>query len=282
MLSIKVRGSFGTHSCRALLWQLFDGNVDLTPHGVPDILVVTNLLAYPSRTSNSYLEEQEKMLQEIDEVLDSEGTVVFNHAYRFLCLREREHPNFHEFQAIHAPEYLLPGNRAGEVYAAAACAAEGRVPDTRIETVMRQFRGAAGHFELVTERNGVRYFNNACSSIPSNAVMSLMPFTDRITMITGGDSGGTCSYPFSGLALMIVSYVETLILYGDTADAIEYQVREKLKRRTTKLFILRAESIEEAAVLARAETPSGTSVLFSPAIGGKQEDGELFRKGVLS
>ena len=161
MVTVRVLGSYGTESVEAVLRQMFDAEeksiaIVEYPEDVPDVMIVTAMLAYPNCFGNSYLKLQDSMLEQMDKVLENGGRAVVNSVYRFLCLRERNHPNFVEFEAEKDPiQTLRPGTRAQEAALAAKLAAQ----------------------------------PYSAASILSHTAMSLLPFEDPITLITGGRYG---------------------------------------------------------------------------------------------
>ena len=231
MVTVRVLGSYGTESVEAMLRQMFDAEEKSIafvedPEAVPDVMIVTAM--------------QESMLEQMDKVLENGGRAVVNSVYRFLCLRERNHPNFVEFEAEKDPiQTLRPGTRAQEAALAAKLAAQ----------------------------------PYSAASIPSHTTMSLLPFEDPITLITGGDMDPEHPFPFGGIALMVVSYVDNVILYGNSADELENQVVQALKPRKSHTFIFWAESMEEAVAMAAEETQEGTACLFSPSVQAEEGEG---------
>lgn len=195
MVTVRVLGSYGTESVEAMLRQMFDAEEKSIafvedPEAVPDVMIVTAMLAYPNCFGNSYPKLQDSMLEQMDKVLENGGRAVANSVYRFLCLRERNHPNFVEFEAEKDPiQTLRPGTRAQEAALAAKLAAQPYLKEETIDRVIEKFQGIPGHFYLVAERKGVWYFNNSAASILSHTAMSLLPFEDPITLITGGRYG---------------------------------------------------------------------------------------------
>ncbi len=244
MVTVRVLGSYGTESAEAMLRQMFDAEEKSIafvedPEAVPDVMIVTAMLAYPNCFGNSYLKLQDSMLEQMDKVLENGGRAVVNSVYRFLCLRERNHPNFVEFEAEKDPiQTLRPGTRAQEAALAAKLAAQ----------------------------------PYSAASILSHTAMSLLPFEGPITLITGGDMDPEHPFPFGGIALMVVSYVDNVILYGNSADELENQVIQALKPRKSHTFIFWAESMEEAVAMAAEEIQEGTACLFSPSV--QSEEGE--------
>lgn len=279
MVTVRVLGSYGTESVEAMLRQMFDAEEKSIafvedPEAVPDVMIVTAMLAYPNCFGNSYLKLQDSMLEQMDKVLENGGRAVVNSVYRFLCLRERNHPNFVEFEAEKDPiQTLRPGTRAQEAALAAKLAAQPYLKEETIDRVIEKFQGIPGHFYLVAERKGVWYFDNSTASILSHTAMSLLTFEDPITLITGGDMDPEHPFPFGGIALMVVSYVDNVILYGNSADELENQAIQALKPRKSHTFIFWAESMEEAVAMAAEETQEGTACLFSPSVQAEEGEG---------
>lgn len=71
-------------------------------------------------------------------------------------------------------------------------------------------------------------------------------------------------FPFGGIALMVVSYVDNVILYGNSADELENPVIQALKPRKSHTFIFWAESMEEASPWRQRRHRKAPHVCFPP------------------
>lgn len=261
---------------------------DLT--GSPTVAVVTNLLAYPLESGTSYNELIQCCCQLLCHGPGCKWIIV-NRNYRFVYANIGkiqgdiiEFGTFGEMEkgaylkedelvlcldgtarvAVRQSELLLPGIRNMEIYLAAIAAAGLFMPVEAMGGLVRQFKGAPSHYEYVRNLNGVTYYNNADSLLPSHAVTALIPFEQRIIFITGGDVDPVNPIPYKGLGLMIVSYVKKLIVIGDSSDDILTETSKIRKYSSEKLKMVKAVSLQDAVLEAHKEAVEGDVVLFSP------------------
>jgi UDP-N-acetylmuramoylalanine--D-glutamate ligase len=164
---------------------------------------------------------------------------------------------------------------------ASFAAAGGRWEDWReaCENVFNAFPGVEHRLEFVTERDGVRYYNDSKATDPEATMAALGTLPGPIVLILGGFDKKT---PFDGLARLISEKpVRACVLMGQTAPAIEAALRAQPRVPE----IARAASIEEAA---RFPARPGETVLLSPACASWDmfrnftERGNRFKETVLA
>jgi len=120
--------------------------------------------------------------------------------------------------------------------------------------LLNRFESLHHRMEFVREVNGVRYFEDSKATNVGSVAKALESF-DNITLIAGGkDKGGS----YAPLAELVRQRVRHLVLIGEAAD----RIAEELGSLTTTC---KAQSLEEAVLLAAARTRPGGVVLLSPA-----------------
>ncbi len=120
--------------------------------------------------------------------------------------------------------------------------------------LLGRFESLHHRMEFVREVNGVRYYEDSKATNVGSVAKALESF-DTITLIAGGkDKGGS----YAPLAELVRQRVRQLVLIGEAAD----RIAQELGGLTATC---KAESLEEAVVLAAARTRPGGVVLLSPA-----------------
>ena len=182
----------------------------------------------------------------------------------------------------HRKSMRLPGvhNVANALAASAAAIAFGVKP-WQVAEALSKFSGLPHRLEVVARNdNKVTYYNDSIATTPESAICALASFDGPITLIAGGSDKGSA---YDELALSIVRKARRLILLGVTAPKIEEAVRRAALQCNRCPEILRATTLEHAAMLASNGALPGEAVLLSPACASFdmfrnfQERGELFR-----
>jgi len=118
--------------------------------------------------------------------------------------------------------------------------------------------------ELVATKNGVRYINDTCATIPEATIAALRALNNQpIILIAGGAAKGLS---FHKLAKSIVKRVKTLILLKGTATdlLVKNVVKEKLNHDSS-LQIFLVDSMATAVDQANDLAVNKDTVLLSPA-----------------
>ncbi len=141
--------------------------------------------------------------------------------------------------------------------AAIAMAAVFGVPMEQIVTVLRQFQAVEHRIEYVTEKRGVRFYNDSKGTNPDAAIKGIQAM-DRPTYLIAGGYDKQSDYmewiqSFDGK-------VKKLVLLGQTKEAIA----ETAKRCGFHDYIF-VESLQEAVSVCYHEAITGDCVLLSPA-----------------
>lgn len=184
----------------------------------------------------------------------------------------------HKTEIMTADEIKLPGVHNIENYLAAITAVWGYVSPQQIREFAMEFGGVPHRCELVTTRNGVRWYNDSIGTSPSRTIAGLKAFDRKVILIAGGYDK---HIPYAPLGEVVPETVKTAILLGATADKIEAAIREH-----ADLPIVRVASMEEAVETADRLAREGDIVFMSPASASFdmyknfEERGEHFKRVV--
>lgn len=163
-----------------------------------------------------------------------------------------------EEKVIHVDELNILGEHNYEnVMAATAMALAVGVPMETIQEVLRQFQAVEHRIEYVTEKRGVRFYNDSKGTNPDAAIKAIKAM-NRPTYLIGGGYDKQSEYDewieaFDGK-------VKELVLIGQTAEKIK-ECAHKHGFMNTILF----ETFEEAVTYCYERAVEGDAVLLSPA-----------------
>ena len=178
---------------------------------------------------------------------------------------------------IHVDELNILGEHNYEnVMSACAMAISVGVPMDVIRTVLRRFQAVEHRIEYVTEKRGVRFYNDSKGTNPDAAIKAIKAM-NRPTYLIGGGYDKASEYDewidsFDGK-------VKELVLIGQTAE----KIRECAHRHgfmNTMIF----ETFEEAILYCYEKSVSGDAVLLSPAcaswgmFANYEERGKIFKE----
>jgi UDP-N-acetylmuramoylalanine--D-glutamate ligase len=123
-------------------------------------------------------------------------------------------------------------------------------------TVFNTFPGVEHRLEFVTEKNGVKYYNDSKATDAEATIAALDTLTGPFVLILGGFDKKT---PWEALASAVAARpVRAAVLMGQTAPAIEAALRASPRPPE----IVRVAGLDEAV---RVPARSGETVLLSPA-----------------
>ncbi len=174
-------------------------------------------------------------------------------------------------RGLHNVENVLASLAAG-----LACGAS---PDSMAETIAN-FRGVEHRMELVTEIDGVKFYNDSKATSVDATLKALEALSEdegKVILILGGRGKNA---PYAPLADLIEKKVRRLIVLGEDADNIEAQLG-------THTEFIRVGSLSEAVKAGLGSAESGDSVLLAPACASFdmfmsfEERGEMFKAEVL-
>ncbi len=179
-------------------------------------------------------------------------------------------------------ELQIPGrhNLANALAALALGEAVG-LPLAPMQEALRRFRGLAHRCQLVAKKRGVRWFDDSKGTNVGATIAALQGLhapsgTGRSVLIAGGDGKGA---DFAPLAPVVEHTARAVVLIGRDAQRIEAALGARVP-------VLRADSMEQAVVLAAEQARAGDRVLLSPACASFdmfrnfEERGEAFAAAV--
>ena len=168
-----------------------------------------------------------------------------------------------ETEIINISDIKIPGMHNIENYMAAISAVWGIVDIDTIVSVAKEFGGVEHRAEFVRELNGVKYYNDSIASSPTRTASGTLSLYDfKIILIAGGYDK---HIPYDSLGPVICNKVKTLILMGDTADAIEASVKNSDNYNDNNPMIIRVNNMNEAVSKAYEIAVDGDIVSLSPA-----------------
>jgi len=161
--------------------------------------------------------------------------------------------------------FSLPGRvNLSNLAAAVAVAGHFGIDDDRIKSSLPEFKPLPHRLELVTEINGVCWYNDSKATTPESVIAALEAFDQPRIIIAGGYDK---NLPFDELGEKIARNAKAAILLGQTAqkiaEAIEKKLATEVTGRAIKIEIV--DSLSAAVDLANRLAETGDVVLLSPA-----------------
>lgn len=171
---------------------------------------------------------------------------------------------------------LLGRHNHENVMAAVTISMNMGVPLEKIQKVIKEFKAVEHRIEFVTERFGVKYYNDSKGTNPDAAIQGIRAM-NRPTLLIGGGYDKQSTYDewidaFDGK-------VKKLVLIGQTAEKIEVCAHKHGFMDT-----VRCETFEEAIRYCYDHAVSGDAVLLSPACASwgmfpnYEERGRIFKE----
>ena len=173
---------------------------------------------------------------------------------------------------------LLGRHNYENVMAACAISVNFGVPMDKIVEVLKTFQAVEHRIEYVTEKRGVKFYNDSKGTNPDAAIQGIRAM-NRPTFLIGGGYDKQSEYDewieaFDGK-------VKKLVLIGQTAEKIE-----NCAHRHGFMDTVRKDTFEEAIKYCYDNAKSGDAVLLSPACASwgmfpnYEERGRIFKEYV--
>lgn len=175
---------------------------------------------------------------------------------------------------------ILGAHNYENVMAACGMALSIGVPLEKIVEVLKRFQGVEHRIEYVTEKHGVRFYNDSKGTNPDAAIKGICAM-NRPTYLIGGGYDKESSYDewiesFGGK-------VKKLVLIGQTREKIAACARA---HGFTEIIL--CDSLEDAIAVCYADAEEGDAVLLSPACASwgmfenYEERGRVFKEYVYA
>ncbi|HVA96478.1 MAG TPA: UDP-N-acetylmuramoyl-L-alanine--D-glutamate ligase [Candidatus Acidoferrales bacterium] len=192
--------------------------------------------------------------------------------------------NDNDDEIISTSEIALPGKHNLENVCAAVLAARIAGVNTKyITKVLRSFTGLPHRLELVTEINGVKYYDDSFSTTPETAIAAIEAFDQLKIIILGGSSKGS-DFTELGKVIRESESIKAIIGIGEEWEEIKLQLTNL---KSSVLFIEGAGDMKTLVQAAAKIAQKGDVVLLSPACASfdmfkdYKDRGEQFKREVL-
>jgi len=134
-----------------------------------------------------------------------------------------------------------------------------------IKKVLAGFKGVPNRQEFITEKRGVKYFNDTTATTPQSVILAIKTFKKKfpnseIILIAGGQDK---NLNYKSLAKEIQKQVNHLVLLPGTASG-KLKKELELFKKESKIKIFNVKSMKEAVKKASGITKRGDLVLLSP------------------
>ena len=171
---------------------------------------------------------------------------------------------------------LLGRHNYENVMAACAIAVNFGVPMDKIVEVLKRFKAVEHRIEYVTEKRGVKFYNDSKGTNPDAAIQGIRAM-NRPTLLIGGGYDKQSEY--DGWIEAFDGKVKKLVLIGQTAEKIE-----TCAHRHGFMDTVKCETFEEAVHYCYDHAEAGDAVLLSPACASwgmfpnYEERGRIFKE----
>jgi UDP-N-acetylmuramoylalanine--D-glutamate ligase len=163
-----------------------------------------------------------------------------------------------EFQAV----YALPGlANLSNLAAAMTIAKCFGATEQSIRDCLAEFKALPDRLQLVSDEDGVRWYNDSKATTPEGTMVALAAFESPKILIAGGYDKHT---PFDELGRRIAGRAKAVILIGQTAKQIANAIRAA-SENGRQIDMQFAGSLAEAVEIANRLAVPGDVVLLSPA-----------------
>ncbi len=185
---------------------------------------------------------------------------------------------------IEVSQILLPGRHNLEnVLPAVTVAKIYGVSNEAIISVLENFRGLEHRLELVTEINGVKYYDDSFSTTPETAIAAIKAFENPEILILGGSSKKS-NFNELGRVIRDSQNVKAIIGIGKEWSRIKSEIRNP---KSEIIMIEGAKDMKTIVTAASKIAQKGDVVLLSPACASfdmfknYKDRGEQFKNEVL-
>lgn len=174
--------------------------------------------------------------------LDEAGYLVWRHYGR-------------DVRLVHRSELRVPGlHNVENAMAAAAGALAYGVSMISVQAALRSFSGLEHRIELVSEVDGVRWYNDSKATNPHAGEAALRAFDEKIVLIAGGYEKDSDFTVWADLAVERCAHV---VLNGNTAERMAEALGDRVP-------VTRVETLAQAIDAAKGLATPDSVVVLSP------------------
>jgi UDP-N-acetylmuramoylalanine--D-glutamate ligase len=160
------------------------------------------------------------------------------------------------------------------------------IPQKTIISAVKNFNNVAHRLEFVTQKNGVRYYNDTAATNPHSAMAALDSFVEPIILIAGGVDKDLA---YADFAKAITQKVKGVVfLKGTATDKIVSLIRKELDGNQNKISFEIVDAMDKAVEIAARGADSGDIILLSPGaasfgiFSNEFDRGNQFKREVLA
>ncbi|MCY4644788.1 MAG: UDP-N-acetylmuramoyl-L-alanine--D-glutamate ligase [Bacteriovoracales bacterium] len=167
----------------------------------------------------------------------------------------RIHSNIHFHSEFRVTNMRIVGqqNRESLLAAITACKALG-VSNKSIQELIIKFPGTPHNLEYITEKNGVRFYNDSQSENMSQVAESVKAFKDSVILIAGGKD---TEQDYELYAEQLGSHVRVIVLVGECKERMN-----RVLGNIAQTYLV--GSFEESILIAYQKSRTGDTILLSP------------------
>ncbi len=211
-------------------------------------------------------------------------TLIYNESIPEIVtrVRDRSGVSAHAFGLVKPFQFSLEGclalrgnHNLSNAQAAVLTAKGFGVSDETVQKRLLSYKGLPHRLEFVGVCNEITYYNDSISTVPESAMAALAALSETETIILGGQNRGV---DYTQLAEVLrASQLSTIILVSETGEIL----RDLLMPDSRIRWV---HHLTEAMQIAKRETRSGGTCLFSPAAPSYnqfqnfEERGNLFKQ----
>ena len=168
-----------------------------------------------------------------------------------------------------------------------------------IKKILQEFPGLQGRLELVSEINGIKYFNDTTATIPEATIAAIEALTNRYSLAANQliliAGGADKNLNFSELARLITKKTKAVLLLAGTAThTLGREIKKHIfalnqnKKSRSKLIIKIFNNLPFAVTFASKIAEKEDIILLSPGCASfgmfrhEFERGEIFNDAVAS
>ncbi len=161
---------------------------------------------------------------------------------------------YHGIEFIKRKDIKLRGiHNVENSMAAILIAKKAGISDSAVIETLKSFEGLEHRLELVTEYEGVTYYNDSKSTTVNALSKALLSFDSPIILIAGGRDKGL---DFKKIRTLVHRKLKNLVLIGEAAS--------KIRKELSFPSCYMAENLEDAVEYSRKVSVKGDIVLLSP------------------